>query len=619
MIRINKRQAGGTATTKTGFKTTTKGTPIIIDGKTVYLSDDEYKAKYPTLATVSKKDPELYIKGSPTKEAVQVVAEKPSFMKYREEADTLPNYSYDKFKQEVLPNWAGALGVTKDTMSDETKQQFQDWKDKYVANKLLTENKNYYSYSDKDREILDKSNLPEWLKKKEQDITNTSNKLQKEKGVIGSLRTPEDMAKVANATQFRFNTGNKVIDTVNPLTGLASMATNLGNARLDWKKGDKGKAAFNVLTPVVVGGLGNVFGKQSNAQFVADNVLPIPVNADKVVKNASSSTRSIVRTLQNKGKIENRRLVEQAIKGELSLPRLQQTSNTDLNIPTTEELRTMIQNRESSLNRNPLPNSSTDYPQLRNTPATQLAAERYRIPIQEIDPTLYVNQSNIKPNINNSSVSTKKPAFVPTNGRDEHFLKITKSLQDNYPDKNIRFDVDVPSKTIEIYHTVDGVEKKNGYMDFSVGRNKKTGKFHWTRENDFPNDVPDKNKEEKYRKKGLSYTMSKLLNEDIKQNNGVLSSSDYHLDAGLKRYSKNAVNGDAYMLPPKNMKEAGKFFEQYNRRINELKAKLKLENRKVTNEDIANIFRGNQDLYLFSKTQQYRYYKIGGKKYRYFL
>ena len=177
MLKINKRQAGGTATTKTGFKTTTKGTPVIINGKTVYLSDDEYKAKYPTLATVSKKDPELYIKGSPTKEAVQVVAEKPSFMKYREEADKLPNYSYDKFKQEVLPNWAGALGVTKDTMSDETKQQFQDWKDKYVANKLLAENKDYYNYSDKEREILDKSNLPEWLKKKEQDITNTSNKV----------------------------------------------------------------------------------------------------------------------------------------------------------------------------------------------------------------------------------------------------------------------------------------------------------------------------------------------------------------------------------------------------------------------------------------------------------
>lgn len=150
MLRINKRQAGGTATTKTGFKTTTKGTPVIVNGKTVYLSDDEYKEKYPTLATVSKKDPELYIK--PPLETVQVVAEKPSFMKYREEADKLPNYSYDKFKQEVLPNWAGALGVTKDTMSDETKQQFQDWKDKYVANKLLAENKDYYNYSDKERE-----------------------------------------------------------------------------------------------------------------------------------------------------------------------------------------------------------------------------------------------------------------------------------------------------------------------------------------------------------------------------------------------------------------------------------------------------------------------------------
>ena len=615
MIRINKRQAGGTATTKTGFKTTTKGTPVIIDGKTVYLSDDEYKAKYPTLATVSKKDPELYIKGSPTKEAVQVVAEKPSFMKYREEADTLPNYSYDKFKQEVLPNWAGALGVTKDTMSDETKQQFQDWKDKYVANKLLAENKDYYNYSDKEREILDKSNLPEWLKKKEQDITNTSNKLQKEKGVIGSLRTPEDMAKVANATQFRFNTGNKVIDTVNPLTGLSSMATNLGNARLDWKKGDKGKAAFNVLTPVVVGGLGNVFGKQSNAQFVADNVSPIPVNADKVVKNASSSTRSIVRTLQNKGKAENRRLIEQAIKGELSLPRLQQTSNADLNLPTTEELRTIIQNRESSFNRNPLPNSVTDYTQLRNTPATQLTTERYRIPIQEINPNLYVNRDNIRPNINNSSVSAKKPAFVPTNEKDKHFLKIAKSLQDNYPDKNIRFDVNVPSKSIEIYHTVDGVEKKNGSMDFTITKDKNTGKFHWTRENDFPN----KEAEGKYLKKGLSYNMSKLLNENIKQNNGILSSSDYHLDAGLRRYFKNAINDDVYMLPPKNMKEDRELFDKYNKHINELKAKLKLENRKVTDEDIDNIFKGDEDFRLFSKTQQYRYYKIGGKKYKYFL
>ena len=40
MLRTIKRQAGGTATTKTGFKTTTKGTPVIIDGKTVYLSDE---------------------------------------------------------------------------------------------------------------------------------------------------------------------------------------------------------------------------------------------------------------------------------------------------------------------------------------------------------------------------------------------------------------------------------------------------------------------------------------------------------------------------------------------------------------------------------------------------
>ena len=273
MLRTIKRQAGGTATTKTGFKTTTKGTPVKdIYGKTIYLSEKEYKEKYPTLGTISKKDPELYIK-PPLKE-VEVVAAKPSWMKNREEAEKLPEYSFDKFKENVLPNWAGALGVTKDTMSDETKQQRQDWIDKnYVAPKLFAENKGYYEYTDKEREILDKSNLPDWLKKKEQDIIDTSNKLQKEKGVIGSLRTPEDMTKVANATQYRFNTGNKFIDTVNPLTGLASMATNLGNVRLDWKKGDKGKAFTSIITPVISGAASNLVGKQSNAQFVADNCI----------------------------------------------------------------------------------------------------------------------------------------------------------------------------------------------------------------------------------------------------------------------------------------------------------------------------------------------------------
>ena len=616
MLRTIKRQAGGTATKK-DFKLNTEGVPLVtVNGKKVSLSPNEYRKLLPTLATVSKKDPELYIK-PPLKE-IEVVATKPSWMKNREEAEKLPEYSFDKFKENVLPNWAGALGVTKDTMSDETKQQRQDWIDKYyVAPKLFAENKGYYDYTDKEREILDKSNLPDWLKKKEQDITNTSNKLQKEKGVIGSLRTPEDMAKVANATQFRFNTGNKVIDTVNPLTGLAGMATNLGNARLDIKKGNTGKAFASIITPVIAGAAFNLAGKQSNAQFVADNLSPIPVNADKVVQSVRNYTKSIPKPLLKS--TGYRKLVDQASKSELRLPRLQQTSNTDLNIPTTEELRTMIQNRESSLNRNPLPNSGTDYPQLRNTPATQLAAERYRIPIQEIDPNLYVHQSNIKPNINNNSVSTKKPAFVPTNETDEHFLKITKSLQDNYPDKNIRFDVDVPSKTIEIYHTVDGVEKKNGYMDFSVGRSKKTGKFHWTRENDFPNKEAEKEVEGKYLKKGLSYNMSKLLNENIKQNNGILSSSDYHLDAGLRRYFKNAINDDVYMLPPKNMKEDRELFDEYNRHINELKAKLKLENRKVTDKDIDNIFKDDSYFHLFSKTQQYRYYKIGGKKYKYFL
>ena len=439
--------------------------------------------------------------------------------------------------------------------------------------------------------------------------------------MIGSLRTPEDMAKVANATQYRFNTGNKFIDTVNPLTGLASMATNLGNARLDWKKGDKSKAFTSIITPVISGAASNLVGKQSNAQFVADNLSPIPVNADKVVQNVKNYAKSIPKPLLKS--IGNRKLVNQAIKGELRLPRLQQTSNTGLNIPTTEELRTMIQNRETAYNRNPLPNSGTDYTQfytqLRNTPATQLTTERYRIPIQEINPNLYVNRDNIRPNINNSSVSAKKSTFVPTNEKDKHFLNIAKSLQDNYPDKNIRFDVDVPSKSIEIYHTVDGVEKKNGYMDFTITKDKNTGKFHWTRKNDFPNKEAEKEVEGKYLKKGLSYTMSKLLNEDIKQNNGVLSSSNFHLDAGSKRYAKNAVNGDVYMLPPKNMKEDGRLFDEYNRHINELKAKLKLENRKVTNEDIDDIFRGNQDLYLFSRTQQYRYYKLGGNKYKYFL
>ena len=303
ILKNNKKQAGGTATTKTGFKTTTKGTPVIIDGKTVYLSDEEYKAKYPTIATVSKKDPELYIK-PPLKE-VEVVATKPSWMKNREEAEKLPEYSFDKFKENVLPNWAGALGVTKDTMSDETKQQRQDWIDKnYVAPKLFAENKGYYEYTDKEREILDKSNLPDWLKKKEQDITNTSNKLQKEKGVIGSLRTQEDMAKVANATQYRFNTGNKVIDAVNPLTGLAGMATNLGNARLDIKKGNTGKAVASVITPVIAGAAFNLAGKQSNAQFVADNLSPIPVNADKVVQSVRniqffSTTLSIFNNIYN--------------------------------------------------------------------------------------------------------------------------------------------------------------------------------------------------------------------------------------------------------------------------------------------------------------------------------
>ena len=433
ILKNNKKQAGGTATTKTGFKTTTKGTPVIINGKTVYLSDEEYKTKYPTIATVSKKDPELYIK-PPLKE-VEVVAAKPSWMKSREEAEKLPEYSFDKFKENVLPNWAGALGVTKDTMSDETKQQRQDWIDKnYVAPKLFAENKGYYEYTDKEREILDKSNLPDWLKKKEQDITNTSNKLQKEKGVVGSLRTPEDMAKVANATQYRFNTGNKVIDAVNPLTGLAGMATNLGNARLDIKKGNKGKAFASVITPVIAGAAFNLAGKQSNAQFVADNLSPIPVNADKVVQNVRNYTKSIPKPLLKS--TGNRKLVNQVSKNELSLP---QAANT-------------------------------------------------RIQIQEINPNSYT-----KPSANSNPIIRRTTEEVlPQLTREEkeainaQFKDITDYLNNNHPDKRLQFKANVDKGEIKIYDKSIKGSPTQGYMRFDVKKDK-NGNPIWERTYDYPN------------------------------------------------------------------------------------------------------------------------------------
>jgi hypothetical protein len=644
MLRTIKRQAGGTATTKTGFKTTTKGTPVIINGKTVYLSDDEYKAKYPTLATVSKKDPELYIK-PPLKE-VEVVATKPSWMKNREEAEKLPEYSFDKFKENVLPNWAGALGVTKDTMSDETKQQRQDWIDKnYVAPKLFAENKGYYEYSDKEKEILDKSNLPDWLKRKEQDITNTSNKLQKEKGVIGSLRTPEDMAKVANATQYRFNTGNKVIDTVNPLTGLAGMATNLGNARLDVKKGNTGKAFASIITPVIAGAAFNLAGKQSNAQFVADNLSPIPVNADKVVQSVRNYTKSIPKPLLRN--IGNRKLVDQVIKGELRLPRLQQTSNTDLNIPTTEELRTMIQNRESSLNRNPLPNSGTDnidYHQLRNTPSTY---NRQTSTTQNIDYTRTANTnidterfsrelSALNPNL--ETLTTRLRTTTPTTNLVEESKNYVKNLVNEANDvfktnfesgKSNRhyFVDDTPDKSGSLttyYIDANGVKQAMGSINLSTFKNKQSnGAFNVNRLIDFPTTLLPSGSPYK---KGVSYDMSQVFNDLQKQKGVGFYSSISHTKAGEKRYLGNLLTGKVKVSDrfnnPHDIKVMNKELEKAKKEFNlssgQRPTEEQIEKFKKNVSSLKNINLSNFN-YVKPSQIRYKYLKLGGKKYKYFL
>jgi len=562
ILKNNKKQAGGTATTKTGFKTTTRGTPVIIDGKTVYLSDEEYKAKYPTLGTVSKKDPELYIK-PPLKE-VEVVAAKPSWMKSREEAEKLPEYSFDKFKENVLPNWAGALGVTKDTMSDETKQQRQDWIDKnYVAPKLFAENKGYYEYTDKEREILDKSNLPDWLKRKEQDITNTSNKLQKEKGVIGSLRTPEDMAKVANATQYRFNTGNKVIDTINPLTGLAGMATNLGNARLDIKKGNTGKAFASVITPVIAGAAFNLAGKQSNAQFVADNLSPIPVNADKVVKSVRNYTKSIPKPLLKS--TENRKLVNQVSKNELSLP---QAANT-------------------------------------------------RIQIQEINPNSYT-----KPSANSNPIIRRTTEEVlPQLTREEkeainaQFKDITDYLNNNHPDKRLQFKANVDKGEIKIYDKSIKGSPTQGYMRFDVKKDK-NGNPIWERTYDYPNNSAT----EETKKKGLSYSMSKLINDKVKSDKGVFHSSDSHSEDGVLRYFKSTILGDTHILPPTDTSLKKQYIE-YNQIISDLKDKLQSEGKQgLEKDELIKIYNKlPEHLKKASRQLHYQYYKLGGNKYKYFL
>ena len=566
MLRTIKRQAGGTATTKTGFKTTTKGTPVKdIYGKTIYLSEKEYKEKYPTLGTISKKDPELYIK-PPLKE-VEVVAAKPSWMKSREEAEKLPEYSFDKFKENVLPNWAGALGVTKDTMSDETKQQRQDWIDKnYVAPKLFAENKGYYEYTDKEREILDKSNLPDWLKKKEQDITNTSNKLQKEKGVIGSLRTPEDMAKVANATQYRFNTGNKFIDTVNPLTGLASMATNLGNARLDWKKGDKSKAFTSIITPVISGAASNLVGKQSNAQFVADNLSPIPVNADKVVQNVKNYTKSISKPLlKNTRKAENRRLVKQVTNNELSLPQ-----------------------------------SYND-----------------RIQIQEINPNAYT-----KPSANSSSnVRRVTEEVLPQITREEkeavnaQFKDITDYLNNNHPDKRLQFKANVDKGEIKIYDKSIKGSPTQGYMRFDVKKDANNNPI-WERTYDYPNNSADIDK----KIKGLSYTMTELLNDKIKGDRGVLRSSADHSEDGAIRYFRNTLLGKTHILEP-SADVLKKPYNQYSQIIEELKQKLQSEGKsELSKKEVTDMYKKLPvDVKKVSEQLHYQYYKTGGKKYKYFL
>ncbi len=566
MLRTIKRQAGGTATTKTGFKTTTKGTPVIIDGKTVYLSDEEYKAKYPTIATVSKKDPELYIK-PPLKE-VEVVATKPSWMKNREEAEKLPEYSFDKFKENVLPNWAGALGVTKDTMSDETKQQRQDWIDKnYVAPKLFAENKGYYEYTDKEREILDKSNLPDWLKRKEQDIINTSNKLQKEKGVIGSLRTPEDMAKVANATQYRFNTGNKVIDTINPLTGLASMATNLGNARLDLKKGNTGKAFASVITPVIAGAAFNLAGKQSNAQFVADNLSPIPVNADKVVQSVRNYTKSIPKPLLKS--TGNRKLVNQVNKNELSLP---QASNT-------------------------------------------------RIQIQEISPSRPVSQD-----VTNSEKQLNEGKKYIDDLIDETNEKYKANYESGKADKYYFIDkTPNPEKSFNTYYIDNnGIKVHMGEVKYNPYRNKKdNGSFDIIRTKDFTTDkLPDNNSA----KKGSSYKMTEVLNDIQKEKGGVIYTSKGHSPEGVRRYVDNLFAGKVKVSDSHNdpfdveimNRELEKAKKDFNLLPGQRATKSQIEEF-IKRVEIGDYKKPGNYFPVRPSSIRYKYLKVGGKKYKYFL
>ena len=651
MLRTIKRQAGGTATTKTGFKTTTKGTPVIIDGKTVYLSDEEYKTKYPTIATVSKKDPELYIK-PPLKE-VEVVAAKPSWKKYEEEALASGNYTRGKFLETMMPNDSKRLGITPTNMSPETEQDYKRWiENNYVAPKLLEENKNkdWHSFSDTEKRILSlPSTADKYYEKESKDKMAASDKLYKEKGLRG-IFTPEGLATTTAAIPERFKTGVPVLDFVNPAVAVGDAVKSAGEIPKNIKDKDYKSAAINAASVALETG-------------IAKKLLPksLQNNPKKTEVGLSRETEENIRRALQEYRTNTRLIPGGKGTVDLSLPSLPLPLNLGSDdLLNNRSVQRAMTNNALTYNRRFPSTQNTDYTRIsnnrNNTPNININnTERLSRELSTLNPnftTLTQTLRTTNPTINlrnNTSTTRSLNTALANSSTPKLRLNEGKEYVRNLLDEaNDVFKTNFESGKSNRHYFVDKTPNNNGrfstfYIDENgvkvemgeikltpLGDKQNNGAFHVDRPIDF---TATKLSTDNPNKKGASYEMSGVFNElQKKKGVGLYSSTNHTTTAksgertGEERYLTNLLSrkvkvSDSFNDPfdvqvmNKELEKARKEFNLSSDQRPTREQIRKFKNSIMSDENA----RPSNSQYVRPSSIRYKYLKLGGNKYKYFL